>query len=173
MKLATHYIFTIGLVALAARAIPIWTYMGGLGAMLAVAVWLGLATNYVIDKGGHEVRNGVRRRTAATHSLPGALGIGAAVGVVPALILLLLIESGSGTSVGISLGAAAALALIMAGLGAIAGLSHLFLDALTEGGIYYHGHRWALAHWRYDNPGANALFALLGLLALGAAVSAL
>jgi hypothetical protein len=88
-------------------------------------------------------------------------------GVVPVILTALLGPS----SVGIPLPPVPLLALRMAALGALAGLSHLLLDALTAGGIYYHGRRWAIAHWRYNNVGANALFALIGLLMLGAAAA--
>jgi hypothetical protein len=158
MRLATHYIFTIGLLALAARPILPIT-----GALLAAA-WLGLTTNWVIDRAGHEMRNGIPKRKAGTHSLPGAIAVGAVFGVVPVILMEFLGPS----SAGIPLPTVPLLALLMAALGALAGLSHLLLDALTEGGIYYHGRRWALAHWRYNNAGANALFALIGILMLGA-----
>ncbi|MGC8773339.1 MAG: DUF1286 domain-containing protein [Conexivisphaera sp.] len=161
MRLATHYIFTIGLLAMAVR--PILPIAGA----LLVAAWLGLTTNWFIDHMGHEMRNGIPRRKAGTHSIPGAIAVGVVFGVVPVILTALL-----GTpSAGIPLPPVPLLALLMAALGALAGLSHLLLDALTEGGIYYHGSRWALAHWRYDNVGANALFALLGLLMLGAAAA--
>ncbi|MGC9178111.1 MAG: DUF1286 domain-containing protein [Conexivisphaera sp.] len=163
MRLATHYIFTIGLIALAARPIlPI------AGALLAAA-WLGLTTNWVIDRAGHEMRNGIPRRTATTHSIPGAAGVGVALGVVP-VILAAFLDPVALMSAGIPPPAVPLLALLMAALGALAGLSHLLLDALTEDGIYYHGRRWALAHWRYDNAVANALFVFLGLVMTGAAL---
>jgi len=63
------------------------------------------------------------------------------------------------------------LLLEMGALGVLAGLSHLLLDTPTEGGIYYRGRRWALAHWRYNNAAANGLFALLGLVMLAAALT--
>ncbi|BBE42459.1 DUF1286 domain-containing protein [Conexivisphaera calida] len=162
MKLATHYAFTIGLVALAAR-----TFLPVAGA-IAAAAWLGLLVNWIIDRAGHEVRGGIPRRTAGTHSLPGAVGVGVAVGVLP-VALMALVDPTALAAAGIQLSGVPLIALIMAALGALAGLSHLLLDALTEGGIFYHGRRWALAHWRYNDAGANALFALLGILMLGGA----
>ncbi len=163
MKLATHYTFTIGLVALAARPLlPI-------GWALAIATWLGLFVNSVIDKAGHEARGGITRRTVVTHSIPGAVGVGVAAGVLP-VALAALLAPGALASAGIQGVGIDALIALMAALGAIAGLSHLFLDALTEGGIYYRGRRWAIAHWRYDCAAANMPFALLGLLMLAGAM---
>jgi len=160
MMRMTHVIFTLGLVALVAA----WLGLGVAVGLLA-AVWLAAVVNYIIDAAGHEVRNGYRRRTAATHSLTGATAMGAAVGLLPTLVILLAAPGVAGAYYG------PLLLLEVTALGAVAGLSHLLLDALTEGGIYYRGRRWALAHWRYNNPAANGLFALLGLVMLGAALA--
>jgi membrane-bound metal-dependent hydrolase YbcI (DUF457 family) len=159
MMRVTHVVFTFGLIALAAE----WLGLGIAAALLA-AVWLAAAVNYIIDAVGHETRNGRRRRTAATHSLTGATAVGAAAGLAPTLAILLAAPGAVSVYYG------QLLLLEMTALGALAGLSHLLLDALTEGGIYYRGRRWALAHWRYDNGAANGLFALLGILMFAAAL---
>jgi len=156
----THVIFTLGLIALVAA----WLGLGVAVGLLA-AVWLAAVVNYIIDAAGHEVRNGYRRRTATTHSLTGATAVGAAVGLLPTLVILLAAPGAVDGYYG------PLLLLEVTALGAVAGLSHLLLDAPTEGGIYYRGRRWALAHWRYNNPAANGLFALLGLVMLGAALA--
>ena len=156
----THVIFTLGLIALVAA----WLGLGVAVGLLA-AVWLAAVVNYIIDAAGHEVRNGYRRRTATTHSLTGATAVGAAVGLLPTLVILLAAPGVAGAYYG------PLLLLEVTALGAVAGLSHLLLDAPTEGGIYYKRRRWALAHWRYNNPAANGLFALLGLAMLGAALA--
>ncbi|MGC8613199.1 MAG: DUF1286 domain-containing protein [Conexivisphaera sp.] len=163
MKLATHYIFTIGMVALAARPIlpP--------AVRLSTAIWLGILVNWLIDHGGHEVRGGIPRRTAVTHSVPGAVGVGVALGILPVAAVLVLVPS-LASWLGTQPTAGPLFVLLAGLLGGLAGLSHLLLDALTEGGIYYHGRRWALAHWRYDNAVANALFMFLGLVMTGAAL---
>ena len=156
----THVVFTLGLIALVAA----WLGLGVAVGLLA-AVWLAAVVNYIIDAAGHEVRNGYRRRTATTHSLTGATAVGAAVGLLPTLVILLAAPGAVDGYYG------PLLLLEVTALGAVAGLSHLLLDAPTEGGIYYRGRRWALAHWRYNNPAANGLFALLGLVMLGAALA--
>jgi len=160
LKRATHFAFTLGLTALIAA----WLGLGIVTGLLAAA-WLAAVVNYVIDAAGHEVRNGYRRRTEGTHSITGATAVGAAVGLIPTLVILLAAPGVAGAYYG------PLLLLEMGALGAIAGLSHLLLDAPTEGGIYYRGRRWAIAHWRYDNAAVNGLFALLGLVMLGAALA--
>jgi hypothetical protein len=47
--------------------------------------------------------------------------------------------------------------------GAFVAIGHLFLDSLTQAGVYYWKHRMAIAHFRYDNPALNGTFVLLGL----------
>jgi hypothetical protein len=160
MMRITHVVFSFGLIALAAE----WLGLGIAAALLA-ALWLAVIVNYVIDAAGHETRNGRRRRTAATHSLTGATALGAAVGFAPTLAILIAAPGAVSVYYG------PLLLLEMTVLGVVAGLSHLLLDAFTEGGIYYRGRRWALAHWHYDNGAANGLFALLGILMLGAALA--
>jgi hypothetical protein len=89
--------------------------------------------------------------------------VGAAAGFAPTLAILLAAPGVVSVYYG------PPLLLEMTVLGVVAGLSHLLLDALTEGGIYYRGRRWAIAHWHYDNGAANGLFALLGILMFAAA----
>ncbi|MGB9734590.1 MAG: DUF1286 domain-containing protein, partial [Conexivisphaera sp.] len=84
MRLATHYAFTIGLLAMAVR--PILPITGA----LLVAVYLGLFVNWFIDHMGHEMRNGIPRRKAGTHSLPGAIAVGVVFGVAPVILAALL-----------------------------------------------------------------------------------
>nr|WP_229572535.1 DUF1286 domain-containing protein [Saccharolobus caldissimus] len=58
--------------------------------------------------------------------------------------------------------------------GIIVGPTHMFLDMFTEAGVYVKKNgkwrRFALAHFRYDNPLANGLAILLGVLMLFAAM---
>jgi len=156
----THVIFTLGLVALVAVRLGLGIFTG-----LLAAAWLAAVVNYIIDAAGHEVRNGRMRRTAGTHSITGATAVGTSVGLLPTLVILLAAPGVAGAYYG------PLLLLEMGVLGALSGLSHLLLDAPIEGGIYYRGHRWALAHWRYNNAAVNGLFALLGLIMLGAALA--
>nr|WP_306308660.1 hypothetical protein [Sulfuracidifex tepidarius] len=64
------------------------------------------------------------------------------------------------------------LSVILDGL--LVGPSHMLLDVFTERGIYHKlKGRWrriALAHFSYDNPLANGLAILLGVLMLFAAM---
>jgi hypothetical protein len=55
-------------------------------------------------------------------------------------------------------------ALFAAGLGAVLAYSHLLLDALTEGGVYFGRRRVALAHLRYNNLILNGAFSTIGIL---------
>ena len=57
--------------------------------------------------------------------------------------------------------------------GLLVGPSHLLLDVFTERGIYHKVKgRWrdAFAHFSYDNPMANGLAILLGVIVLFAAM---
>jgi len=159
MMRITHVVFTFGLIALAAERLGL-----GIAYALPAALWLAAVVNYVIDAVGHEVRNGRRRRTAATHSLTGAAAVGAVAGFAPTLAILLAVPGA------VSIYYGPLLLLEVTALGVMAGLSHLLLDALSEGGIYYRGRRWAIAHWRYDDGAVNGLFALLGILMFAAAL---
>lgn len=57
--------------------------------------------------------------------------------------------------------------------GAVEALSHIFLDAFTEHGIYVRRNgryeRFAFAHLRYNNPMANGLATVFSVLAIIAA----
>ncbi|MDV3278025.1 MAG: hypothetical protein LYZ69_06100 [Nitrososphaerales archaeon] len=48
--------------------------------------------------------------------------------------------------------------------GVLAAYSHLLLDSITEGGVYFLTKRIAIAHFSYSNPALNAVFAAVGLL---------
>jgi len=58
--------------------------------------------------------------------------------------------------------------------GVVVGPSHLFLDVFTERGIYHKVNgKWrriALAHFSYDNPMANGLAIIAGVIMLLAAM---
>ena len=66
------------------------------------------------------------------------------------------------------------LILITALDGVVAGLSHMLLDIFTEKGIFHKvdgkWRRIALAHYSYNNPFANGLATLLGILMLFASL---
>lgn len=54
--------------------------------------------------------------------------------------------------------------------GIIVGPTHMFLDMFTEAGVYVKKNgkwrRFALAHYRYDNPVVNGLATFAGFLLL-------
>ncbi|MBB5255178.1 hypothetical protein HNQ62_002953 [Sulfurisphaera ohwakuensis] len=54
--------------------------------------------------------------------------------------------------------------------GIIVGPTHMFLDMFTEAGVYVKKNgkwrRFALAHFRYDNPAVNGLAIFVGFILL-------
>lgn len=50
------------------------------------------------------------------------------------------------------------------GHSALVGMSHLLLDALTQGGVFFVGRRIAIAHFSYNNPILNYTFISIGLV---------
>ena len=46
--------------------------------------------------------------------------------------------------------------------GVMVACSHLFLDALTEAGVFFGRRRIAIAHFRYNNPLVNLAAAMIG-----------
>ncbi|AEA12986.1 hypothetical protein TUZN_1515 [Thermoproteus uzoniensis 768-20] len=141
MLLRTHVVFAIAAGFLALRyllAVPP-------AAALAAAAAISLAVNPIVDFLGHE--HG--RRSPRTHEPLHAAVLGAAVGGV----------------LGLAIPYAAPWA---AAAGAVEALSHLFLDAFTEHGIYVRRNgrykRFAFAHLRYNDPTANGLTAAFSIL---------
>jgi len=136
-KLITHYIFAIGLVAF---IFP--TY-------LPSALVLGFLVSFLMDHAGHERKGLTIRRTWVTHSV----FTGSALGTVLGILLAFGFEY---VNLPFSF-------VIFALQGFVSALSHLFLDAITEGGIFVFKKRFALAHFRYDDLFVNTGFALLGI----------
>ena len=153
MKLSTHYVFTAGLLSLVGL-VP----LGRLD--LLVAGFTSVLANILIDKLGHEIKEGYIRRTPLTHTVPRSMLWGVLASTPVAL--LPLEEHRLATTLFVLLE------------GALAGLSHMLLDAFTEKGIYVKKNgkwvRFALAHFRYDDPIANGLATVLGVLMLYATV---
>lgn len=151
MKAVTHYLFSagvsLGLLSLS-RSLNLGTAI--------LALWLSLSINYIVDALGHVSRDGNPTRTWLTHSIVTAPLWGAAVAV--ASITVLSQASGSSTPWNTLAPWTAMGALISAG--------HLFLDSLTQAGIYSLRRRIAIAHFRYDNLALNLGFSLLGALLL-------
>ncbi len=107
-------------------------------------------------------RGQVPVRTPLTHTLPRSVFWGF-IASTPVIILSLLY--------GVVFNAQILTALIG---GILVGPSHMLLDVFTERGIYVKKYgrwkRFALAHFRYDNPAINGLAILLGVLMLLAAL---
>ena len=149
MKLITHNIFSIGLVLYVASYL---TYLSVFTVILAVPATI--LTNFLIDKVGHDGAGGVPRRTWVTHSVVTAPLWG---GLAWALTLIV-----PAALFGVFPPNLSRLGFFLA-LGVLSGWSHLFLDSLTEGGVYgFDRRRRALGHLPYDNRAMN-----LGCSALG------
>jgi hypothetical protein len=149
MKAVTHYLFSIGvslgLLSLTDQ-LTLWS--------TATALWLSVAINYLIDVVGHVSRDGRPTRTRFTHSVLTAplWGLLVSIASLGAVTHLSNPASSSGED-----GFWALMGVLVSG-------EHLFLDSLTQAGIYTWRGRIAIAHYRYDNAALNIGFALLGAL---------
>ncbi|ADB87247.1 DUF1286 domain-containing protein [Saccharolobus islandicus] len=172
MKLRTHYIFSTGLLTLLDSVLfhEYFYYALILSGIVSV---IG---NSLIDRIGHKeiaTRYGyIPVRTPLTHTIPRSVVWGI-VSVVPVFILLLIYYYGfSYHEYYFSLSNKVVLLILLNGV--VVGPSHLFLDVFTERGIYVKKYgrwkRFALAHFRYDNPLANGLAILMGVIMLLAAL---
>ena len=153
MKALTHNLFSIGVGLYLVLRIE---QRPALDALLVI--WLALATNEVIDILGHWKRGGIPVRSFVTHSVFTAPIWGIAVAFSSLWFVSLVTGRPAGVDQ-LSLGL---------GLGVVLAYAHLFLDALTEGGVYYGRRRVALAHLSYNNGMLNAVFAGLGALLIAA-----
>ena len=136
----THYAFAIGLLAF---IFPTYLFS---------AVVLGFAVSFVMDHLGHERKGFVIRRTWVTHSVFTAPALGVFLGILLAFGFQYVNLPFSFVAFALE--------------GFVSSLSHLFLDAITEGGIFIFTKRFALAHFRYDDLFVNTAFALLGIFLL-------
>lgn len=154
-KSVTHNVFSAGLCIFAV------VFFGAfLPVSLLLAVWLSFSVNFVIDVLGHSKRARGPVRSWTTHSVFTAPLWGASPGVLTAAFV-------AGT---LQLAPADDLLELSAVLGALAGLSHLFLDSLTEGGVFlWRRRRIALAHLGNGGVLLNATFSFLGILLVVAA----
>lgn len=152
MKSLTHNLFSLGVgVYLVFRIAQPPTAI-----YLVLVVWSAFATNAVIDVLGHVNKQGRSVRAFWTHSIFVAPLWGIAVSVSSLYVL----EAAAGS------GMTSSEEIFAAGLGAVLAYSHLMLDALTEGGIFFTRRRIALAHLRNNNLVLNAMFAGLGVALL-------
>ncbi|MDG6926374.1 MAG: DUF1286 domain-containing protein [Nitrososphaerota archaeon] len=147
MKEITHYVFSTGASLYALSVLGLLTWPAG-----AASVWLSISVNYVIDLLGHSNR-GHPSRTRLTHSVLTAPFWGASISFVSVVIFAWLTSSKTEVQT----------VMLWAVAGALVAMGHLFLDSLTQAGVYYWKHRMAIAHFRYDNPALNGSFALFGL----------
>jgi len=145
MKMLTHIVFGAGAAAFFSPELAV-------DQRLLVAAVLSLLVNPVIDELGHVVRKGFIARSPITHSVFTAPLWGAGAGYILGLAAS---ELGPIT---LSLWTV----LIFAGV--VVALSHLFLDALTERGVYFLTRRVALAHFRTGNMLLNGAFLIAGLI---------
>ena len=150
MRLIAHDIFAFGL----------GTYVlvrlgAGIASSVALAFILSFAVNRIIDA-GHYQKNGRPTRSYITHSVFTAPIWGLLVGLAISSIALVVFHVD--------------LMLLGAIAGTLAAFAHLFLDSLTEGGVFLWKKRMALAHFRYNNGLANGLAIMAGVLMLVAVV---
>lgn len=154
LKALTHSIFSMGV---------------GLYLVLQIAhqptpssllvIWLAFATNEAIDVLGHRNRGGRAVRSFVTHSIFTAPLWGVAL-AASSLYLADLATARTSTTDQFSM---------VVELGVIIAYSHLLLDALTEGGVFYWRRRLAVAHFDNNNEILNGAFAGLGVLLIAVA----
>jgi hypothetical protein len=125
--------------------------------LLAMTGIISVVANNLIDFLGHEVKGKYIARTPRTHTFPRSIGWGLLVSIPLVIILYYFYPDYHLMS-----------AVILDGL--MVGPSHMLLDIFTERGIYHKVNRkWkriALAHFSYDDPFANGLAFLLGIIML-------
>ncbi|ABP96336.1 protein of unknown function DUF1286 [Metallosphaera sedula] len=151
MRLVTHYVFTMGLLSLIMSMFtPYYLVLSGV---------VAIAGNLIIDGLGHkevQTRRGITipTRTPLTHTYPRSVVWGF-LPVIPFLAFGFMYGDFPWW-------------LLLAGV--LVGPSHMFLDMFTEAGVYVRRRgkwrRYALAHFRYNNPLANGVAILLGFLML-------
>ena len=150
MKLIAHDIFAFGLGAYVLAQLG-----AGIVASVTLAFFLSVAVNRIIDA-GHYQKKGRPARSHLTHSVFTAPIWGLLVGLAISSIALFVFHADV-----LALGAV---------VGALAAYSHLFLDSMTEGGVFLWKKRIALVHFRYNNGFANGLAIAAGILFLLAAL---
>ena len=131
----------------------------GLGMILAILI------DSVIDKAGHKqiftyAHGIIQKRVPLTHDIVSAPIIGGFIGFIYGYAFMHLLK---GIYVLEFLDKYPA---IFAVAGILAALTHLFLDSLTEAGIFIFGKRFRIAGFSYDNIPLNVLFWLLSLMLL-------
>ena len=168
MLLRTHYAFSTGLL----------TFLGTLiaGDPLDTLVFAGAVSvlaNSIIDYLGHEMvrveGEYLPKRTPLTHTWFRSILWGSvSTAIVTFLAYFASISSYYGY---FQLKELIALAVIC---GVLVGPSHMFLDIFTEKGIYVKRDgrwvRYALTHFKYNDPLANGLATIVGIILIAVVV---
>jgi Protein of unknown function (DUF1286) len=149
LKEFTHYAFSIGVLFYILDAFHRFSLPA-----LPLSLWISTFVNLFIDKLGHRRSGDHSVRSWSTHSIFTAPVWGATIGFASIWAVSRLVP----------LTPLLPTEAFWASLGAIIALGHLFLDSLTEGGIYRLKDRMAIAHFRFDNLALNAGFTAFGLL---------
>jgi hypothetical protein len=148
LKSVTHNTFSFGLGLYAALHLGF-----SLISSILLAAWLSLLINWVIDAFGHRTQNGRSTRAFITHSVFLAPLWGGLLGLMSVALADAIFQTPFST----------VFSTLVVLLGSGVALSHLLLDSLTEGGVYWRLRRIAIAHARFDDPVLNGVFVLLGV----------
>jgi len=156
MLIRTHILFTAACLASVAYT------LGAPSLLTLSSVPISFLANYIIDGFGHTRRRWGRRlyvsRTPLTHT-PTHSAVAGALASTPVILAFAYYGMYSDS----------AYAAALAGL---AGLTHVFLDAFTEAGIFVKRggtyRRAAIAHLTYNNAAANTSISILSLLVAAA-----
>jgi hypothetical protein len=168
MLLRTHYAFSTGVL----------TFLGSLITRdpfdaLVFAGVVSVLANSIIDYLGHEMvwveGEYLPKRTPLTHTWFRSILWGS---VATAIVTLLTYFAMHGSYYSyFQLRDLITLAIVC---GVLVGPSHMFLDVLTEKGIYVKRNgrwvRYALAHFRYNDPVANNLATIVGIILIAVVV---
>jgi len=173
MLLRTHYVFSTGIL----------TFLGSLITRdpfeaLVFAGVVSVLANTLIDRLGHEMvwveGKYLPRRTPLTHTWFRSIIWGSIATAAVTLLAYFAMHSSHYHYSHFQLRDLIVLSIIF---GVLVGPSHMILDIFTERGIYVKRNgrwvRYALARFRYNDPLANGLAVLGGMLLLFTAFSAI
>lgn len=157
MLLRTHYIFSTGLLTLVNSILIHNFYIN-----LIISGTISVAANSLIDRFGHEIKGPYIARSPKTHTVPRSI----LWGLIPSIFVIFLLEQVTNHI----LGEYTKLIPLLFVDGVIVGPSHMLLDVFTERGIYIKKNgkwkRFALAHYRYNDPVINGISFLAGVIML-------
>ena len=162
MLIKTHIIFSSGLLLFIGTLI---THEPGL--IFVYTITVSAVANVLIDRLGHETINVngklVPRRTPLTHTWFRSVLWGLLVSILLSPLLFII---ASGTYYDSLRLPQTVLAVLVYGI--LVGPSHMMLDMFTEKGIYVKKDgkwvRFALAHFKYNDPTVNGLAVLIGFV---------